>query len=318
VSNSSEQLLANTKGSDGPNGVVLRGLDGGNPLGFLAALGLFRVLTVAMQTERVEMRWLRFEGAWRPAIKTRMDVSDEQIVDWVVSALVTDRAEHPTRFIDYKSNNIEISRFYDAVRNGDPFDKEDGYWIASLANDLHPDATSPLQLTRSDYVDGNLDQIIRQTNREHIRASVLEPWRYDDALSGQSLHLEPGEDRRHAYQWNKPSGDPNRNKEGNMLGANRLAIEAIPLFVGLPSNNPARLLMTGWTGVRSDDATWTWPIWNVWITLPVLSSLLAAPELQEVGIRAAWLRARGIGSVYRSRRILVEKTPNLTPPLALM
>jgi CRISPR-associated endonuclease/helicase Cas3 len=163
-----------------------------------------------------------------------------------------------------------------------------------------------------------LNQVLENTTWEHIKKSIFENWRYDDALSGQSLHLEPTEDRRHAYQWNEPSGDPNSKKEGNVLGANRLAVEAIPLFMGLPSNNPSRLLMTGWTGVRSDDAMWTWPIWDVWIPLTVLPGLLGLSDLQNTEIRAEPLRARGISSVYRSRRILVGKTPNLTPALAMM
>lgn len=271
-----------------------------------------------MQPERVEMRWIRLGGAWRPAIQTASDTSEEQIVESVDLAMLRERLEHPCRFIDYKNNNIEAVRFYRTVLNGMPFDVRDSYWIASLTSDIHPDAKSPLQLTRSDNFEGNLDQVLRNTTREHIRKSIFETWRYDDALSGQSLHLEPTEDRRHAYQWNEPSGDPNRNKEGNNLGANRLAVEAFPLFMGLPSNNPSRLLMTGWTGVRSDDATWSWPIWDAWITLSVLPSLLGLSELQDEKVRSESLRARGVCSVYRSRRILVGKTPNLTPARAIM
>jgi CRISPR-associated endonuclease/helicase Cas3 len=314
----SNQLVSNVGNHSAGDRVILRGLDGGNSLGYLAALGAFRVLSNAKHSERVEMRWVRFEGAWRPEIRTGKNVSKEQIVECIDGAMVTDRMEHPSRFIDYKNNNIEANEFYHACRKGESFDVGKSYWITSLTNDIHPDATSPLQLTRSDYFVGNLDQVLRSTTREHIMGTLFEAWRYEDALSGQSLHLEPTEDRRHAYQWNKPSGDPNRNKEGNVLGANRLAVEAFPLFMGLPSNNPARLLMTGWTGVRSDDATWTWPIWDVWLSVIILPSLLGLAELQDTPIRAESLRARGIGSVYRSRRILVEKTPNLTPAIALL
>lgn len=300
------------------NTVLFRGCDGGNTLGFLAALGVFRTLARAFEGERVDMRWIRHDGAWRPELRTTSKYSDEEVIDRLVTVLPTDRMEHPSSFIDYKNKNKEAELFYESIRSGEACDVEKSYWIVSLTSDIHLDATSPLQLSRSDYFVGNLDQVLRNTQREHLRRSLFETWRYDDALSGQSLHLEPTEDRRHAYQWNKPSGDPNRNKEGSVLGANRLAVEAIPLFMGLPSNNPARLLMTGWTGVRSDDATWTWPIWDVWMSLAVLPSVLAMSELQGTEICPARLRARGIACVYRTRRILVEKTPNLTPAIALM
>jgi CRISPR-associated endonuclease/helicase Cas3 len=297
-------------------GTLLRGLDGSNPLAFLAALGTLRTLTLALPGEKVKMNWEQSDGAWRPRVFCSLD--GDALVERLAASLVKDRQSHPTRFIDYKSSNQEVVDFFRSVRAGADINPGLDAWIASLTNDIHPDATSPLQLTRSDYFVGNLDQVMANTTNDHLRKSLLLRWTYDDALSGQSLHLEPTEDRRHAYQWNQPSGDPNRNKSGNMLGANRLAIEALPLFTGLPSSNPARLLMTGWTGVRSDDATWTWPIWSQPIGLTIVPSVLAMAELQQVDLPAAELIARGIRAAYRTRRILVEKTPNLTPAVALL
>lgn len=301
------------------DGILLRGLDGSNPLAFLAALGTFRTLSLALPDESVKMGWEQADGAWRPRLSCSIDTDGDALVAKVKAFLTSDRKAHATRFIDYKSSNKEATEFYRSVREGTVqiAASLDG-WIASLTNDIHPDATSPLQLTRSDYFVGNLDQVMANTTSEHIRKALFLPWRYDDALSGQSLHLEPTEDRRHAYQWNQPSGDPNRNKAGNMLGANRLAVEALPLFLGLPSSNPARLLMTGWTGVRSDDATWTWPIWSRAIDLAVVKSLLCLAELQEEVLPTPSLVARGICVAYRTRRILVEKTPNLTPTRAML
>lgn len=299
-------------------GILLHGLDGSNPLAFLAALGTLRTLTLALPDEKAKMSWEQSDGAWRPRVFSSLDGDGDALVGCLAASLVTDRQNHPTRFIDYKSSNKEAVEFYQSVRNGADIDLGFDAWIASLTNDIHPDATSPLQLTRSDYFVGNLDQVLANTADNHIRKALLLRWTYDDALSGQSLHLEPTEDRRHAYQWHQPSGDPNRNKSGNMLGASRLAIESLPLFTGLPSSNPARLLMTGWTGVRSDDATWSWPIWSYPICLSVVPSVLSLAELQTVDLPAAGLIARGIPAAYRTRRILVEKTPNLTPTIALL
>jgi CRISPR-associated endonuclease/helicase Cas3 len=172
-------------------------------------------------------------------------------------------------------------------------------------------------LTRRDYFVGNLDQIMHNTTPELLQKSLFRRWCNDDAMEGQSLHIEPTEDRRHAYQWNKPSGDPNRRSSGTMLGANRLAIEALPLFPGLPSANPERLRTAGWTGVRSTDSRWTWPVWSVPLSLPVVASLITLPELQDDSVDIANLRSKGIAAAYRSRRILVEKTPNLTPSIVV-
>lgn len=299
-------------------GLLLFGLDGSNPLAFLAALGTLRTLTLALPAEKVRLSWEQSDGAWRPRVFCSIDTNGDAVVAALAASLVNDRQKHPTRFIDYKSTNAQAIAFYQSVREGGEFEPEYDRWITSLTNDVHPEATSPLQLTRSDYFGGNLDQVLAKTTADHLRKALLLRWAYDDALSGQSLHLEPTEDRRHAYQWNQPSGDPNRNKSGNMLGANRLAIEALPLFTGLPSSTPARLLMTGWTGVRSDDATWSWPIWCQSIGLSVVPSLLSLAELQQAEVPAAELIDRGISAAFRTRRILVEKTPNLTPTVALL
>lgn len=298
------------------NSILLTGLDGSNPLAFLAALGTLRTLTQALSDESVKMSWEQADGGWRPRVFCSLDKN--KLVDRLDKNFVRDRQAHPTRFIDYESSNAQAGKFYQAVREGDKTEPEQDAWIASLTNDVHPDATSPLQLTRSDYFIGNLDMVMKNTDFKHIQKTLFDSWRYDDILSGQSLHLEPTEDRRHAYQWNKPSGDPNRNKSGNMLGANRLAIEAIPLFLGLPSSNPARLLMTGWTGVRASNATWTWPIWSSCSNMDVIKSVLSLAELKETAPSRDQLKPMGIETVYRCRRILVEKTPNLTPSLCVM
>lgn len=99
-----------------------------------------------------------------------------------------------------------------------------------------------------------------------------------------------------------------------MLGANRPAIEAIPLFTSLPEHDWLRTV--GFTGNRSTNTRWTWPLWSAEISLPVVRLLLLAPELQaetpDINDMMR-LRARGVIAAYRTKRIPVGKTPNFTP-----
>lgn len=299
-----------------PNeGILLEGLDGSNALAFLASLGTLRTLTLALQSEKVTMGWELTGGAWRPRLWCSASSDRHTLLGLLDEHLGRDRSNHATHFV---GDDKRIASFFAGVRRGTPPPNKVDQWFAALVSDVHPNATSQLQLTRRDYFAGNLDQVMANTTRLHLQRTLFEPWRFGDRLSGQSLHLEPGEDRRHAYQWNRPNGDPNRNKSGNMLGANRLAVEAIPLFLGLPSDNPDRLRVTGWTGVRSDDSRWTWPIWTSRCTLDVARSVIALPALQEDEPDSRWLKAVGVAAAYRCRRILVEQTPNLTPSVAVV
>src|SRR5689334_18027052 len=57
--------------------VVLLGLDGSNPLAFLAALGTFRTLTTAWPHCIVRMTWKVESGAWRPRVTAEGLVGDD-------------------------------------------------------------------------------------------------------------------------------------------------------------------------------------------------------------------------------------------------
>src|SRR5580692_7953575 len=119
-------------------------------------------------------------------------------------------------------------------------------WVTALACESAPKAASQLQTVRRDYPIGNLRSVMKRANASQLFRSLFEAWDYADALDNQSLHWEPSEDRRHAYQWHMPSGDPTRKKRGGMLGANRMALEAWPLFPYLRDRD--RLATRGFKG----------------------------------------------------------------------
>src|SRR5262249_47524638 len=133
-------------------------------------------------------------------------------------------------------------------------------WVTALACEAVPEGASPLQTVRRDYLLGNLRSVMARTKAEQLRRALFEPWDYADSLDNQSLHWEPSEDRRHAYQWHMPNGDPTRKKRGGMLGANRLALEAWPLFPSFPAGS--RAATRGFQGNRASDTFWTWPLWR--------------------------------------------------------
>lgn len=306
-------------------GLRLPGLDGTNPLGFLAALGVFRVLADSRGVDSVRMTWWPSSATWVPVIHTGSGNPADQdaILDDLCHGLANHIADHPAQLLDELTSKKSDPRADPARRNvirdhcdrSTADDRTHADWLAAVASDVAPaNAISQLQTARRDYYYKNLASVIEKTARDHLRRTLFHPWDYADALDNQSLHLDPSEDRRHAYQWNQPSGDPDRKKSGGMLGANRLAIEAMPLFTSLPEGDTLRTI--GFTGNRSTDPRWTWPIWSAGISLAVVRSLLLLTELQQEALKpaeVAAMRARGVVAAYRTYRIVVGKTPNFTP-----
>ncbi len=69
------------------NGILLKGLDGSNPLAFLAALGTLRTLTLALPDETVKMSWEQHDGAWRPRIFSSKTYSEKSLVETVLNKI---------------------------------------------------------------------------------------------------------------------------------------------------------------------------------------------------------------------------------------
>ena len=72
-----------------------------------------------------------------------------------------------------------------------------------------------------------------------------------------------------------PSGDPVRT----MRGANRLAVEALPLFPTVPGER--HLHTTGFSQRRGEGVLFSWPIWEGALSIEVVRSLLSLAELQK-------------------------------------
>ena len=300
------------------NGLLLRGLDGTNPLGFLAALGLFRVLHEASGSEDLLMSWAAAEGTWAPVLHPSSGSTLEEgaILTTLTQRLVKTIEDHPANLLsklDSASDDGQARRrLIQEIAAGTDRDRMD--WTSALASDFAPpDSINQLQTTRRDYFFGNLSSVISRTNREHLRRAVFHPWDYSDALDNQSLHLDPSEDRRHAHQWNKPAGDPDRKTRGGMLGGT--------VWPWRPSRSshpsPKRIHCAPSASRESGARTRDGPGRFGASALPPHRAIVPRrPRLQKDPLGdadIALLKAQGVIAVYRTRRILVGKTPNFTP-----
>jgi hypothetical protein len=157
-----------------------------------------------------------------------------------------------------------------------------------------------------------MTNIIRDTKTGHLSKALFESWRYDDPIKNHTLRWDPADDVQHALRWQKPSTDPDRAVRGSVWGANRLAIEALPLLTTVPVGNT--LQTTGFSRRgKPRKWYWTWPIWELPLAIDPIRSLLTLGEIQKVKPDRATLKKMGVAEIYRCTRISVDKYLNFTP-----
>jgi len=191
-------------------------------------------------------------------------------------------------------------------------------WAASLATDGAESGSGTVRDTALRTMSGVGHQhflesfrlLAETTSHEQLEEALFGPWRYEDEQP--FLRWDPFDDRRHALRWKNPSKDPGRT----VRGANRLALEALPLFPVVPVANDVRTV--GFTsrkepGVRRTATWWTWPIWETPLSLDATRTLLALPDLQFETVERERLRLLGVSEIFRAQRLTVDKYRNFTP-----
>lgn len=313
--------------------LLLPGLDGSNPLGFLAALGTFAVIDQASRmndqpswlTSDIRLSWGVANSPQTPVLHfTNTPPTPIDFTEQLAKILAKEVKQHPFEMVirmlekgTGKGSFRDFRPIKDWMQTPLQQYRHQYDWVNALSCESSIDADSQLQTVRCDYLIGNLCTLLRRTEAEHLFRTLFMTWDFADALANQSLHWEPSEDRRHAYQWHVPSGDPTRKKQGGMIGANRLALEAWPLFPSFPDSDPLRVRTRGFKGTRANNTFWTWPLWNAPFSADTIAALLSAPELQREKPERGNLRAYGCSNAFRLQRILVGKTPNFTTTVAV-
>ena len=85
--------------------IVLRALDGSNPLAFLAALGTFRLLALGSQAG-IQMGWERLNGFWRPKL-LGIHATEEELCEKLANCRCWAPAEE---FIAFLGKNITVPK----------------------------------------------------------------------------------------------------------------------------------------------------------------------------------------------------------------
>lgn len=300
----------------------LGGLDGSNPLGFLAALGVLSLLAEEGGDDSARLLWVA-RGTWTPAIVTLRGHDDKWLLDTVMARL---EERLGCEAFDL-GDNMEVPRsiFMEFAERTLRECAHDSYkplqFLAALGTDAVPSRRKGSELIQDSalrtmsgsghqYMLRAIRNIVACATRHHVEKAMFAQWTYDDPLENLSLRWDPIDDLRHAVRWRNPSGDPFRRTSGSMLGANRLAVESLSLLPTLPEDGEA---VTSGFAHRGRRVYWTWPIWRVPLTCDAVRSTLTLRELQDARPDRELLAARGIAEVYRCERFTRDKFRNFTP-----
>lgn len=294
--------------------IPLPGLDGANPLGFLAALGTWRMADRLHPDTRLS--WKIHGGHWAPVSLIPQQLDEEQLTEALHAELMKMK-DHPV-FTFAKNLNLKPHVFATLAEQAIErfFENNDLVSVAFLAafgSSVAINAQGSIEDTALRTMSGaghqhflkTMRDLASLTTRNQIHDALFQRWTYPDEKIG--LRWDPGEDKRYALAWKNPSTETTMTQRG----ASRLAIEALPLLPTSPVG--AHLETTGFTGHKSNNTFFTWPIWEAPVPLDTGRSLLALRELQTEAPNPAALRARGIAAVFQSQRITTGKFRNFTP-----
>ncbi len=286
-------------------GLLLRGIDGANLLGFLAAVGTLRTLALADSGADWRLKWMFCDGSWTPNLSSSNKLSEGGLVA-VLHAELT-RPDHPASRFPFDNLNVTPGVFgqvaLEAQRGAMFQDRRFADFVVALGTEALANQNGNMRDTdlralgagRTSFL-GTMKKLIDEehSSADHLRRSLFESWNYADRRLG--MRWDPEEDRRYALRWSNPSGEV----PITVRGANRLAVEALPLLPTAP--DPSRLRTTG-VARRDGSIFLTWPTWEDPLSVDVLRSVLALRQLQDSNPDRPALRARGIVEVYRCQRI---------------
>jgi hypothetical protein len=290
--------------------LVLTGLEGRNPLGFLAALGTLNAVADAVGPGRVEPKlcW-RSLGTYRPVL---VDGPDQNaLLDLLIRDAASFRDEPALNLRYRKGGNgaeahdlkpppEDFVRYLRAlVERGDARSLA---FAAAFATDAASDNNGNTKPTALHFTAGQqeflgmVQELVEGVTREDFQEALFGPWRYARPLP--VLQWDNAQSRSYALR----ASDPSKDKKQGVPAADWLAFRGLPFVRVAPVGD--RVITTGCRG-EWKTGFFRWPMWTRPLCQRVLGSLLSSPEVFETDPPV--LRARGIPIVFESGIIRTDQ-----------
>lgn len=278
--------------------IELVGVDGSNPLGFLAALGLLRVIPGAKLGFSEDGSFQAFldgrrtsESALATLVAADAEASAQKNAPWRFTYTKSaTKKQGPQEVADLKPPPEDFKRFLSTcVEVWLSGNEEATGYAAAYGTDVALDGKGNTKPTAFHFTAaqqtflGAVEAIRDSVTLEWVEKSLFEG---HGEKPGSNLRWDPGSERNWALMANNPSRD------GTRVDAplEWLAFRGLPLLPSFP--RATRIITTGVVG-RGEDMTFTWPLWNVPASRHTTRSALQVDWIGSAKER----RARGIFAI---------------------
>lgn len=285
--------------------IELTAIDGANPLGFLAALGVLRLVHLAPPGDAVRLHWTRQEVVWRPHLSGLPSAED---LLQILAAAPWAPAEKMTAALG-KDLTVTPETFR-AFAVAAPADRLLAAFAAAFGSEAcTEERTGRIERTPFCFITGSghqhflgtIGELAKCVTADHLKDALFGPWRRE---KGKSMRWDPSDAAEYALR----ASEPGPEGAAAAWGANRLAIEALPLFATAPARRAsARLATAAWT---KEPETFTWPLWTTPIGCDAAAALLNHADLAQPGPSRGALRSVGISQIFCARRVRIGSGAN--------
>lgn len=278
--------------------IDLVGVDGSNTLGFLAALGLLRVVPGAKLGFANDGSSRAFLDGIDKSALTVAVVDDASLAagsaPWRLTyTKAATKKQGAQEVADLKPPPDDFKKFLvTCIKSWLAGSDEAVAYAAAYGTDVAVDGKGNTKPTAFHFTAaqqtflGAVEDIRASVSHEWVETSLFEG---HGKRPGSNLRWDPGAERNWALMANNPSGD------GTLVDAplEWLAFRGLPLLPSFPRG--ARIITTGVRG-RGDDMTFTWPLWSIPASAHTVRSAL---QLNWTGA-ARERSARGVFAVCSS------------------
>lgn len=285
------------------NTITIAGLNGDQPIGFLAALGMLRILS--RNNPNTRMGWTEVDASWCPyfareSTELSLDCVAEEL-SAALQALSTEGDHGVAHFGDkigvdpsvFRSHaQRSVTRWIDGARQ-DSIDRDDPSLVSSMmvamGCDVVLDGNEKVANTPLSFSNGASGQYLLKDFRE--AASLCTDDRIKGTLEGTpelhqitSLNWDPRDQRAAAHRWIDPATD---NAEVDP-GINALAFIGLSYFPAIPGS---KITSVGWA-IHDERRGLRWPIWEPLLSSPSVSATMACFHGPDAGLRSGIIDVR--------------------------